>query len=119
MHRTTFFDVTPADLGRLDPRAAVDLFRQLLWAEVRRCGIADARIDVPSAITAKDGGVDAELSIPESPNSGQIQSALIRPGLTGYQIKTGRFSAKNDTEIKALVSGKTGIKHEGEVVPGQ
>ena len=90
--------VEPKVLGLLAPEAAVDLFRRLLWAEARRAGIGLALVSVPGAINVADGGVDAEINeVPASSSGG-----LLFAGLTRYQIKTGAFSAGNDSEMKDL-----------------
>jgi hypothetical protein len=91
-------DINPKILGLLSPEAAVDLFRELLWAEAYREGIGPALISVPTAITAADGGIDAEITGVPLDSSG----GLFFSGLTRYQIKTGAFSAGNDSEMKAL-----------------
>ena len=57
-----------------------------------------ARRAVPGAINVSDGGVDAEITGVPAETSG----GLLYPGLTRYQIKTGAFSAGNDSEMKAL-----------------
>ena len=76
----------------------VDLFRELLWAEAYRAGVGPALVSVPGAINVSDGGVDAEITGVPAKTSG----GLLYPGLTRYQIKTGAFSAGNDSEMKAL-----------------
>ena len=74
----TIFTVRNEDLERLDPEGAVELFRELLWAEASRLGIGKNLINVPSAIFVKDGGIDAEIS---GVDSNQWQG-IIKPGLT-------------------------------------
>ncbi len=74
------------------------MFRELLWAEARRAGIGPALVSVPGAINVSDGGVDAEITdVPAG-----VSGGLLFPGLTRYQIKTGAFSAGNESEMKAL-----------------
>ena len=91
-------NISPKVLGQLAPDTAVDLFRELLWAEASRAGVGPALVSVPGAINVADGGVDAEIKgvLPEMPGG------LLYPGLTRYQIKTGAFSAGNESEMKAL-----------------
>ena len=77
---------------------AVSIFRELLWAEADRVGIGPALISVPGAINVADGGVDAEVGpITNLPTGGLLYS-----GFTRYQIKTGAFSAKNQSELRDL-----------------
>lgn len=76
----------------------MDLFRELLWAEASRAGIGPALVSVPSAITVSDGGVDAEIEGVSPEKAG----GLLNSGATRYQIKTGAFSAGNQSELKDL-----------------
>jgi hypothetical protein len=91
-------NISPKILGLLAPDTAVDLFRELLWAEASRAGIGPALISVPSAINVSDGGVDAEIS----GVSPERADGLLYSGVTRYQIKTGAFSAGNKPEMKDL-----------------
>lgn len=58
----SIFSVTGNDLSQLDPERAVDVFRELLWAEATVVGVAKSLINVPRAITVADGGIDAEVN---------------------------------------------------------
>jgi hypothetical protein len=78
-------------LQRLASDQAVNLFRQLLMLEAARIGISKTLVNVPSAITVSDGGVDADVSGVNL----TARDGLIKPGLTRYQIKTGVFSLTN------------------------
>ncbi|MBZ2184511.1 MAG: ATP-binding protein [Bryobacter sp.] len=89
--------VDPKLLKLLNPEEAVDLFRDLLWAESWRQGINILDVSVPSNITAADGGVDAEVS------AAPATTGLLSQGLTRYQIKTGDFSATQPAKIKELL----------------
>ena len=91
--------VTVDDLGRLSSDRAVDLFRELLWAEAARCGIARNLINVPTAITVSDGGVDAEVEA-AAPVGGQ---GIIKKGITRYQIKTGPFSLSGVANVQDIL----------------
>ena len=99
----TLFEVTTDDLGRMNPEQSVTLFRKLIWAEAITKGIPKNKIDVPSAITDDDGGVDANVS-----PTLDIDEGLIKKGLTCYQIKTGSFSLSSDAskEIKEFMFNK-------------
>ena len=87
-----FLDVTAGDLARLKPNEAVRLFRGMLWADA---SVYNTRIDVPSAINAPDGGVDATVTVPGGAPPPAGPSALL-PGLASYQIKTGRSISMGD-----------------------
>lgn len=98
----TIFTVRNDDLGRLGPQEAVDFFRELLWAEARRIGIAINKIHVSSWINVPDGGIDASVN----ENIAPAQSDIIKPGHTGYQIKTGEtFKPWEDAQIKKELFG--------------
>jgi hypothetical protein len=93
------FQLENIHIGALGPELAVEMFRQLLWAEATALGIATNLINVPSAITVKDGGIDAEVKdIAVAGGQG-----IIKEGLTRYQIKTGGFSLSGDGEIRKIL----------------
>ncbi|MGA2315056.1 MAG: hypothetical protein ABSG71_01580 [Thermodesulfobacteriota bacterium] len=95
----TIFTVRKEDLQRLSPEEAVDFFRELLWAESTSIGIGKNLINVPSAITSADGGIDAEVQA-TTVSGGQ---GIIKQGLTRYQIKTGDFSLSREADIKSIL----------------
>ena len=95
----TIFTIKNEDFYRLSPQEAVDFFRELLWAEAAALGIGKNFINVPSAITVADGGIDAEIQN-VSASGGQ---GIIKQGLTRYQIKTGNFSLSNESHIKSIL----------------
>ena len=95
----TIFTVRSEHLGLLSPDRAVDLFRELLWAEATATGVAKNLINVPSAINVADSGIDAEV-LDAVPQGGQ---GLIKQGLTRYQIKTGSFSLSNKAHIREIL----------------
>ena len=95
----TIFAVGNEHLARLTPEQSVDFFRELLWAEATALGIGKNLINVPSAITVADGGIDAEVKdVPAEGGQG-----IIKQGLTRYQIKTGGFSLSREGDIKAIL----------------
>jgi len=98
----TIFTVKNEDLEHLNPQQAVDFFRELLWAEATTLGIGKNLINVPSAITVADGGVDAEVQNVQV-SGGQ---GIIKKELTRYQIKTGDFSPKIDSNVKSILFGE-------------
>ena len=93
------FTVTNEELGRLAPNEAVDFFRELLWAEAWTLGVAKTLINVPSAITVADGGIDAEVRNAEITGD----QGIIKQGLTRYQIKTGDFDPSKKADIKSIL----------------
>ena len=104
----TIFSVQNEHLARLTPDQAVDIFRALLWAEATATGIGKNLINIPSAITVADGGIDAEV-VGAVPLGGQ---GLIKQGMTRYQIKTGSFSLSGNSHIRDLLfqSGSNQLK---------
>ncbi|MEC5397340.1 hypothetical protein [Uliginosibacterium sp. H1] len=94
------FDVRTDDLLQIDANQAVDLLRQLLVIEAARVGIPVTGIDVPAAINVADGGIDAEVV---GVSGKQLPGGLIAEGVTRYQVKTGRFSASQPSEIRSLL----------------
>jgi hypothetical protein len=102
MSLNTILTVKNEDLQRLAPEGAVDLFRDLLWAEATSLGIAKDLINVPSQIDVADGGIDAEVR--------DVQTAggqgIIKQGLTRYQIKTGRFNLGEERYVKEILFKK-------------
>jgi len=80
--------ITNDDLEKLSPEEAVEFFSQLLWSEATAIGLTKSLINIPSAINVADGGIDAEIKDAYI-TGGQ---GIIKPGLTRYQIKTGKFN---------------------------
>ena len=102
----TIFTVSNEYLDALTPEEAVDLFRELLWAEATATGIGIDLISVPSAITVADGGVDADVA----GGAGlKADRGLIKAGLTRYQIKSGAFSLSGDGHIKDILFSERDI----------
>ena len=95
----TIFTVTAEHLAALTSEEAVSIFRELLWAEASTVGIGKSLINVPSAITVSDGGIDAEVEYAPT-NSGQ---GIIKQGLTCYQIKTGDYSLRKQGNVRKLL----------------
>lgn len=94
------FDVSAEQLAQVSPALAVNIVRQLLIAEAQQIGIPVTAVNVPSTIYIADGGVDAEVSLVEAD---PMPLGLLRSGHARYQIKSGGFSATNDTELKTLI----------------
>ena len=99
----TIFSVRNEDLARLSPQEAVNIFRELLWAEAGRIGIGISKIHVSSWIDVPDGGIDAIVE----GNLASVQSDLVKPGFTAYQIKASEsFKPWQDAQIKRELFGK-------------
>ena len=95
----TIFTVATEHLEHLNPDEAVDLFRELLWAEATALGIGKNLVSVPTAITVADGGIDAEVTDAQVVGG----QGIIKQGLTRYQIKTGDFSPSNEANVKSIL----------------
>lgn len=83
----SFFDVTPAELGQLGPEPAVDVLREMIWAEASNLGIPISDTDIPFAVTTSDGGIDAEVL---AADIAQGRGLIFAPR-TSYQVKAGDF----------------------------
>ena len=105
MNLDSIFTVKNDRLSLLNEHEAVDFFKKMLWAEARRIGIELGKIHVSSAVHISDGGVDATI------DDAQVStgSGIIKPGKTGYQIKSGaNFKPWQPAVIKkTLFSTKT------------
>jgi len=95
----TILTVRNDDLTLLGPEEAVAFFRELLWAEATSLGISKNLINVPSAITVADGGIDAQVQDVKI-SGGQ---GIIKQGLTRYQIKTGDFDLSQDRHVREVL----------------
>lgn len=60
------FEVSPAEIVRLDPFAFVDVMNHLLRAEADSLGILPSDVDTTLRTTDPDGGVDAAVTAPDS-----------------------------------------------------
>lgn len=94
------FRVTSQELKNLPPAQAVSVLHDVLVAEAKLMRIPLTGVNVPAAITTRDGGVDAEVTcaINALGNNG-----VIRSGITCYQVKTGDFSISSQRDIKAIL----------------
>ncbi|MEP9318171.1 hypothetical protein ABKS89_13600 [Pseudomonas sp. LABIM340] len=94
------FDVRTDDLMQIAAGQAVELFRQLLVIEAAKLGLPTTGVDVPASINVADGGIDADVAGIEGK---LLPAGLIEEGQTCYQIKTGDFSATNQSDIRSLL----------------
>jgi hypothetical protein len=99
----TVLTVRNEDLARLGPGEAVDLIRELLWAEARRVGLPTAQVNVSAAVNMPDGGVDASVSAAPP----DLASSMLKPGRSSHQIKaSGAFEPWNEAHLKKELFGK-------------
>lgn len=81
----TILTVLNEDLGRLTPAAAVELLRDLLWADARRVGIPTTSINVSAWVDVPDGGIDASISA----DPAEFKGSALTSGRLGFQVKAG------------------------------
>src|SRR5258708_31774194 len=94
----SIFTVTNRDLEKFDPKQAVEIFRDLLWAEATKTGVPLNRVNISSWINVPDGGVYARIDAPA-----QQLNGLIKSGPTAYQIKAGSFIPLRVAEIRRVL----------------
>jgi hypothetical protein len=96
------FSVRDDVMLRLSPRQAVEVFRDLLFAEAFRLHIPISKVHISTNIDVADGGIDASVDWPVTDQSG-----LIKTGLTSYQIKAGEsFAPWREAVIKKELFGE-------------
>ena len=101
------FRVDPTLVGTLHPDAAVDLAARLVRADAAVSGMSPASIDVPSNISAPDGGVDGMAM--GSPR--QSLHGLVKKGTTAYQFRSGAFApARSIPDILLARRGDGDVK---------
>lgn len=83
MHRAD-----PVALMKLNLYEAVDLAARLIRADASESGIPASVVDIPSNVSAPDGGVDGTAT--GSPR--RSIHGLVKEGDTAYQFRTGAFS---------------------------
>lgn len=77
------FTVDHARLAALNAVETTELFRELLWCEVRRLQISSHRVEISLKTTVADGGIDANICVDPASDS------FLRKGTTSFQIKAG------------------------------
>ena len=101
------FRVDPTLVGTLNPYDAVDLAARLVRADAAASGISPASIDIPSNISAPDGGVDGTAT--DSPR--QSLHGLVKKGTTAYQFRSGAFApARSIPDILLARRGEGDVK---------
>lgn len=98
----TLFTVGPDHLTQLGTERSVDFFRDLLFAEAQRLALSLHLVEVPSEIHTPDGGIDASVEATPA----LLESGIIFPATTKYQIKAGDYSlGERDKRQELLFSG--------------
>lgn len=98
----TIFTVTNGDLGRLIPGAAVELLRDILWADARRIGIPTTSINMSAWVDVPDGGIDARVSA----DPASLTSSVIKSSRMGFQVKAGTgFQPWQESHIRGEIFG--------------
>ncbi|MCH7560220.1 MAG: hypothetical protein IIC67_02435 [Thaumarchaeota archaeon] len=92
------FEVKTEHLKNLGSERSVGLIRRLVWSDATSSGIGKNLINIPTAITVKDGGIDGEVNGAEKDG----KYGIIKKGVTRYQIKSGEFSL-TDSNIKSIL----------------
>ena len=92
------FQVRSENLDHLGPDKSVELIRKLVWADATASGIGKAIVNIPTAITVGDGGIDGEVGEIEQDSKYKI----IRKGITRYQIKSGKFTLC-ESDIRSIL----------------
>ncbi len=95
------FEVKQEHLQNLGPERSVDLIRYMVWSDATASGIGKNLINIPTAITVKDGGIDGEVNGADKDG----KYGIIKKGITRYQIKSGKFSCK-ESDIKSILCKK-------------
>src|SRR2546423_15514202 len=100
------FTVKNEDLQKFNPQQAVEVFRDLLWAEARRLGVPINKVRISSRINVRDGGVDAVVE-PDEILQPALHNGLIKIGRTAYQIKaSSSFNPHQNAEIRNELFGQ-------------
>ena len=105
----TIFTVANDDLGRLTAAGAVELLRDVLWADARRVGIPATSINVSAWVDVPDGGIDASVTAERA----SLKGSVIKSHRLGVQVKAGTgFQAWQESHIRAELFGDRGPKKE-------
>jgi hypothetical protein len=99
---TSVFRIDVAVLNRLSPVAAVEAFRDLLWARSAELCVPVTRVSISSDVFTADGGVDASILDGEGPSADGDE---LLTGGTRYQVKTGDFQPWQPNKVKEELFG--------------
>ncbi len=110
----SFFKPQKEQLESLSAELAVEFFRDLLIAEAGRMKLPLNKIQVPLNIYSPDGGLDGNSSLPEgflrlNHIGKQFDEGVLRPGLVGYQVKSGKLTPAGAAK-ELYVKGKKVLK---------
>jgi len=111
----TFYSLTPDLLGRLDSKATLRFFGQLLWAQARRRGVPITKIHFSLRENVPDGGIDAAVDADAFAGSDDVlvQRKHVLPGegrnhcrAVATEVGAGRIvRGKNEINLANLGSG--------------
>ncbi|MFG0332297.1 MAG: hypothetical protein ACF8TS_02950, partial [Maioricimonas sp. JB049] len=109
------FDPLTEDFSRLDSTQAVELIRDLLWAEAFRIGLPTTRVSITTNVNIADGGVDVAVLVPpdDGPASGLLEAS------TAFQVKAGSSSRPwQPSWVRTELFGHAGVggEHLGNAV---
>ena len=94
----TIFTVANDDLGRLPPAGAVELLREILWADARGLGLPTASINVSAWGDVPDGGINASVNAEPA----RLRGSVIKSHRLGFQVKAGTgFQPWQESNIRA------------------
>ena len=82
------FSVDPKTVASLSPYEAAAFAARLIRADAAASGLPRGILNIPTNITAPDGGVDGTAT--GSPR--ESDNGLVKEGGTAYQFRTGRFA---------------------------
>jgi hypothetical protein len=100
--RATIFTVANDDVGRLTPAQAVELLRDILWADARGVGIPTTSINVSAWVDVPDGGIDASVIAERA----SLRGSVIKSHRLGFQVKAGTgFQPWQESHIRAELFG--------------
>jgi transcriptional regulator with XRE-family HTH domain/DNA polymerase III delta prime subunit len=97
------FRIDAAVLNRLSPSAAIETFRDLLWARAAELGVTTTRVSISSDVFTTDGGVDASILEGQGPT---IDGDELLTSGTRYQIKTGDFRLWQQAKAREELFGR-------------
>jgi hypothetical protein len=108
---TAIFTIKKSALRDLNAEDATQLFRGLLWCEVRRIGLSPHNVIISLDTNVADGGIDACVT-----GNVNADSILVK-GTTRYQVKAGhRFKPWQLSALKKELFGKSTAKPSKKIL---